>query len=79
MLSVIVPVYNASQYLRRCLDSLLAQDVNAYEIICVNDGSIDESNAILAEYEISYPNVIRVLRQPNSGVSAARNNGLSVA
>ena len=79
MLSVIVPVYNASQYLRRCLDSLLAQDVNAYEIICVNDGSIDESNAILAEYEISYPNVIRVLRQPNSGVSAARNNGMSVA
>lgn len=52
-LSVIVPVYNSALYLRDCLDSLLNQDLSAeeYEIICVNDGSTDESPSILEEYK----------------------------
>ena len=50
-ISVIVPVYNTSTYLRRCLDSILEQDFTSYEVICVNDGSTDNSLEILREYE----------------------------
>ena len=46
-ISVIVPVYNTSTYLRRCLDSILEQDFTSYEVICVNDGSTDNSLEIL--------------------------------
>ena len=49
-LSFVVPVYNAAQYLPECLDSLLAQDISDYEIICVNDGSRDASPEILGQY-----------------------------
>ena len=49
-ISVIVPVYNTAQYLPRCLDSILNQDFEAYEVICVNDGSSDNSIEILREY-----------------------------
>ena len=48
-LSFVVPVYNAAQYLPECLDSLLAQDISDYEIICVNDGSRDASPEILGQ------------------------------
>lgn len=77
-LSIIVPVYNAQQYLPECLDSLLAQDISDYEIICVNDGSRDGSPEILRQYANRFPNV-RVLSQENSGVAAARNTGLTSA
>ena len=50
MISIIVPVYNVAPYLRQCLDSLIGQTYRDLEIICVNDGSVDESPAILAEY-----------------------------
>ena len=50
-ISVIVPVYNTSTYLRRCLDSILEQDFTSYEVICVNYGSTDNSLEILREYE----------------------------
>ena len=50
MLSVIVPIYNAEKFLARCLDSLLEQGVEDYEVVCVNDGSTDGSGEILQQY-----------------------------
>ena len=78
LVSVIVPVYNAEKYLARCLDSLLGQTYGNLEIICVNDGSPDNSLAILHEYAAKDAR-IKVIDQPNRGVSAARNAGLACA
>lgn len=77
LVSVIVPVYNTSPYLRRCLDSLLSQTLKDIEIICVNDGSTDESPQILDEYA-KRDGRVRVIHQENSGVSAARNAALAL-
>lgn len=79
MLSVIVPVYNAAKYLSRCLDSLLNQDVENYEIVCVNDGSTDNSGVILQEYQKKNPLVIKRVEQKNQGLPSARNVGMAVA
>lgn len=78
-LSVIVPVYNAADYLSRCLDALLNQGVENYEIVCVNDGSTDSSGALLREYWQKNPQIIRIVEQENQGLPAARNAGLAVA
>lgn len=78
LFSFIVPVFNTEPYLPLCLDSLLAQDMDDYEIICVNDGSTDGSAEILASYARNHANLL-VLHQPNSGVAAARNTGLAAA
>lgn len=67
-LSFVVPVYNAAQYLPECLDSLLAQDISDYEIICVNDGSRDASPEILGQYAAEHGN-IRVINKENGGGS----------
>lgn len=77
-LSFIVPVYNVAPYLRKCVDSLLAQDYEDYEIILVDDGSTDASPQICDEYAADYNN-IRVIHQPNGGLSAARNSGVKTA
>jgi len=77
-ISVIVPVYNTEVYLRECLDSVLNQDFNDYEIICINDGSPDNSRIILDEYKANYPQ-ISVIEQDNQGLSVARNTGLHYA
>lgn len=76
-ISFIVPVYNTEKYLNVCLDSLLEQDlsVDEYEIICINDGSTDNSLAILKKYELQYKNIF-VINQSNSGVCQSRNVGL---
>jgi glycosyltransferase involved in cell wall biosynthesis len=74
-ISIIVPVYNVEKYLRRCLDSLLAQTFRDIEIICVDDGSTDGSLQILDEYA-SANYRIKVIHQLNQGVSVARNTGL---
>ena len=78
ILSIIVPVYNVSPYLREGLDSILNQEVQDIEIICINDGSTDNSLSILKEYQSKYKNII-IISQKNQGVSAARNTGLSIA
>lgn len=75
--SVIIPVYNAEKYLRKCVDSVLAQTLKEIEIILVDDGSTDSSPKICDEYG-KYSNV-QVIHQKNAGASAARNAGMTVA
>lgn len=79
MLSVIVPVYNAREFLPRCIESLLLQGVTDYEIVCVNDGSTDGCDEVLRRYERRYPAVIRVIEQENQGLPVARNEGMRKA
>ena len=76
--SVLVPVYNVSKYLRQCLDSLINQTLREIEIICVNDGSTDDSPAILAEYA-AMDDRVRIINKANGGLPSARNAGLEVA
>ena len=76
--SVIIPVYNAAPYLRRCLDSLEAQTLRDIEILCVDDGSTDGGAAILAEYAAK-DGRIAIAAQENSGQGAARNRALEAA
>lgn len=77
-ISIIVPVYNVEKYLKRALDSLIQQTYNNLEIICINDGSTDNSYKILQEYSELDSRII-VINQKNHGVSNARNRGLSIA
>lgn len=77
-LSFVVPIYGVEQYLRKCVDSLLHQDYDNYEIILVDDGSPDGSPAICDEYAARYDN-IRVIHRENGGLSAARNSGIELA
>ena len=76
--SVIIPVYNVQKYLRSCLDSIVNQKYSDYEIVLIDDGSIDESGNICDEYAKKFCN-ITVLHQENSGVSIARKNGIKIA
>ena len=76
--SVIVPVYNVREYLEKCLNSLVNQSLNDLEIICVNDGSTDNSLEILEKYAKDFPQ-IKILNQKNAGLSAARNAGIKAA
>ena len=77
-LSIIVPIYNVAPYLRKCVDSLLAQDISDYEIILVDDGSPDECPQICNQYAERYSN-IKVIHQANAGLSVARNTGIAAA
>ncbi|MBR6099633.1 glycosyltransferase family 2 protein [bacterium] len=76
--SVIIPVYNVENYLRKCLDSVVNQTLQDIEIICINDGSTDNSLQILNEYA-QKDNRIIVINKENQGVSAARNDGIEKA
>ncbi len=67
-ISVIVPVYNAEKTIRKCLNSLIAQKNVRLEIICINDGSKDNTLNILEKYECDYDNIV-VVSQQNKGVS----------
>ena len=75
-ISVIVPIYNVAPYLRKCVDSLLVQDILDYEIILVDDGSTDSSGTICDEYAEKYSQV-SVVHKENGGLSDARNVGLN--
>lgn len=76
--SIIIPVFNVAQYLRQCLDSVLKQTLNQMEILCIDDGSEDDSYDILLEYQKKYENII-ILRQRNQGAGPARNYGIRKA
>ena len=77
-LSVIIPVFNVEQYIRRCLDSILCQAYEGLEILLIDDGSTDASGQLCDEYAAN-DDRIRVFHQANSGVSASRNRGLKEA
>ena len=77
--SIIIPVYNVAKWLPECLDSVLNQDWEVgkdYEVLCVNDGSTDNSPEILQSYESKG---ITVVNKENSGVSSTRNLGIDLA
>lgn len=76
--SVILPVYNASRSLEKCLNSILSQTYESWELLAIDDGSNDDSLSILKNVK-QRDNRIRVISQENKGVSAARNKGLSLA
>lgn len=76
--SVIVPVYNVERYLRRCLNSILAQSCQDYEMILIDDGSLDRSGEICDQY-VEISERVKVIHQENQGLSGARNTGLSAA
>ena len=76
--SVIIPVYNVEKYLRQCLDSIINQTLQDIEIICVDDGSTDNSYTILQEYAYKDYRII-ALQQQNAGAGIARNTGMKIA
>ncbi len=77
-ISVIIPVYNTSQYLKKCISSVLEQTYANLEVLIVDDGSIDDSPQICDSFR-DFDSRVRVIHQINAGVSAARNTGLSLA
>lgn len=72
-ISIIVPIYNGENHMRKCIDSILSQTYSNIELILVNDGSTDNTIKICNEYKNNYDNII-FIDQKNMGVSSARNN-----
>jgi GT2 family glycosyltransferase len=79
LVSIVIPCHNGARWLPATLDSALAQTHRPLEIIAVDDGSTDETPAILTDYRTRHPAVVRIHRQPNAGAAAARNHGLGQA
>ena len=77
-ISVIVPVYNVEKYIKQCLDSILNQTFSDFELICVNDGTLDNSRLILEEYKEKDSRII-IIDKENGGLSSARNAGMKAA
>lgn len=78
LFSIIVPIYNVERYLEQCIESVLAQDYQNYELILVDDGSPDNSIDICIKYAKQYSNIV-VIHKINGGVSDARNAGIQIA
>lgn len=78
LVSVIIPVYNAELHLKKCIETLLVQVLQSCEFIFINDGSTDNSQKIIEEYQKTDTRII-LINQENKGVSAARNLGLQIA
>lgn len=78
LLTVVIPVYNVEKYLKRCIESILIQEWKNYDILLVDDGSIDNSPQICDDYAKAY-DFISVIHKKNGGLSAARNTGISHA
>lgn len=76
-ISVIVPVYNVENYIRKCLDSIINQTFKEFELIVVNDGSTDQSLEIVKNYESKYDNII-IINKQNEGQGVARNKALEI-
>lgn len=77
--SVVIPVYNSGPFLRRCLDSVLEQTLKSIEVICVDDGSVDDSLEILREYARMDSRIHIIELAENHGLSFARNEGMDLA
>lgn len=78
MISIIIPVYNVEKYLAKCIDSILSQTFKDWELILIDDGSVDQSGKICDEYACK-DNRIKVTHKKNEGVSKARNTGITLA
>jgi glycosyltransferase involved in cell wall biosynthesis len=78
-LSIIIPIYNSVPYLRRCLDSTLAQDFSDFELIIVDDGSKDGGREMIEEYARKDTRIKTIFHKSNRGAGAARNSGLNAA
>ena len=78
LVSVVLPIYNVEKYLPKCLDSVVGQSYENIEIICVNDGSPDNSIAVLESYAEKDSRII-IINQENTGLSGARNTGIEAA
>ena len=79
MISFVLPVYNTSLYLEKCVDSLVKQIKNGMEILLIDDGSTDNCPQICDSYAAKYPEQIKVIHKKNAGLSAARNTGIEYA
>ncbi len=77
--SLIVPIYKIEEYLPKCIDSVIAQKNQDFELLLIDDGSPDGSGRIIDDYAARYPDRIRAIHQPNGGAGAARNHGISLA
>ncbi|MBQ3559394.1 MAG: glycosyltransferase family 2 protein [Agathobacter sp.] len=77
--SVIIPAYNAEKYIHQCMESLVHQTLQEIEIIVVDDGSKDNTLHLLKDYEIKFPDKIKVLHKENGGQASARNLALTYA
>ena len=75
-ISIIVPVYNVEKYIKKCLDSLVNQTLNDIEIIVVNDGSPDDSQTIIDDFVVRYPDKVKSYIKKNGGQGSARNFGI---
>ncbi|MCC8107087.1 MAG: glycosyltransferase [Clostridiales bacterium] len=78
MVTVIIPAYNAELYIERCLDSVVAQTLKDFEVLIVNDGSIDRTGKLVDRFAREYP-FIRVIHKENGGSASARNVGIKEA
>ncbi len=79
IVSIIIPVYNAQDYIRATIESVLVQTYTEWELVLVNDGSTDESPFILEEFASTHPNKIKLIHKKNTGVSDTRNLGIANA
>ena len=76
-LSIIIPLYNSERFIDKCLQSFLNQNTKyKYELVLIDDGSTDRTNEIVKSYSENYPNIVKLVTQPNGGISVARNTGL---
>lgn len=78
-ISVIVPVYNVENYLEKCLNSLVSQTLQEIEILVINDGSKDDSQKIIDDFSLNFPEKIKAFSKENGGLSDARNFGIDKA
>ena len=79
LFSILVPVYNSEQYLKECFESALQQSGEDFELVLVDDGSMDNGGAICDQYQAQYPDRVRVIHQKNSGLILARRAGIRAA
>lgn len=77
--TLIIPVYNSEKYIGRCLDSILNQTYNDYEIMIINDGSTDNSQEVINKYKQKWPNKFIIIEQENKGVAITRNEAIKRA
>lgn len=78
-ISIIVPCYNEEKYIERCINSILSQTLNNIELIIIDDGSKDNTYKICKNYEIKFPDKIKIIYQENQGQGIAKNIGIKYA